>query len=135
MIDTHMSRRSCRDLTNQYCPLASSRLDKARKSRFAATSSCWLPSEDELAANAVWGSSACGAQLPELGEREQQAERHKQNNQSYFGPVLWRQSPLASLIRKKLDSHEFRAMIGMKNKNRWLICISFGIVYTFRSTK
>jgi hypothetical protein len=52
------------------------------------------------------GSSACGVQLPELGEREQQAERNKQNNQSHFGPVLWRQSPLASSIRKKLDSHE-----------------------------
>ena len=54
----------------------------------------------------IFGSSACGAQLPKLGEREQQAERHKQNNQSYFGPVLWRQPPLALLIRKKLDSHE-----------------------------
>jgi len=52
------------------------------------------------------GSSACGARLPELSERQQQAERHKQNNRSHFGPVLWRQSPLASLIRKKLDSHE-----------------------------
>jgi hypothetical protein len=56
--------------------------------------------------NRVYASSARGAGLPELGECEQQAKSHKQNNQSHFGPVLWRQSPLASSIREKLNSHE-----------------------------